>query len=277
MTMCWSKRYFKFQRRFQVKKFGFLIPLMVVLTVLFISPVRTYALGLEAAAGYSNQVPSGDLRYSGALGEGTDLNLKEDLNYDSKARAYIRIKADLPLFLPNIYFMATPMKFEGSGSKDVTFKFGDKEFNAGASFNSVLKADHYDIAVYYSLPFLNTATAGSLNVELGLNLRIIDFEAKISQDSLNKSATASYILPVPMVYAGVQLKPVDLFSIEAEFRGITYGSNSYYDLIARMKVKPVGPVFIAGGYRYEKIKIDHKDIKASMEFKGPFIEAGVSF
>ncbi|GBE36143.1 hypothetical protein BMS3Bbin07_00283 [bacterium BMS3Bbin07] len=259
-----------------MKKFGLLISLLAVFAVLLlITPGRTYALGLEAAAGFWNQAPSGDLQYSGALGEGTKLNLEEDLNYASKARPYLRVKADLPLFLPNIYFMATPMKYEGSGSKDVSFKFGDKEFNAGASFNSVLKADHYDIAVYYSLPFLNTATAGSLNVELGLNLRIIDFEANISQGALSESA--NYTLPIPMVYAGVQLEPVDLFSIEAEIRGITYGSNSYYDLIARMKVKPVGPVFIAGGYRYEKIKIDHNDVKASMEFKGPFIEAGVSF
>jgi len=191
-----------------VKKFGFLIPLMVVLTVLFISPVRTYALGLEAAAGYWNQAPSGDLQYSGNdLGEGTNLNLKEDLNYDSKARAYIRVKADLPLFLPNIYFMATPMKYEGQGSKDFNFTFGDKTFNGSVPFNSVLKADHYDIAVYYSLPFLNTATAGSLNVELGLNLRIIDFEASISQGA--QSESVNYTLPIPMVYAGVQLKPVD--------------------------------------------------------------------
>ncbi len=260
-----------------MKKFGFLIPLTVVLTVLFISPVSTYALGLEVAAGYWNQAPSGDLQYSSNDLVENNLDLKENLKYDSKARAYIRVKADLPLFLPNIYFMATPMKYEGQGSKDFKITFGDKEFNAGASFNSVLKADHYDVAVYYSLPFLNTATAGSLNVELGLNLRIIDFEAKITQDSLNKSASVNYTLPIPMVYAGIQLKPVDLFSIEAEIRGITYGSNSYYDLIARMKVKPVGPVFIAGGYRYEKIKIDHNDVKASMEFKGPFIEAGVSF
>ena len=258
-----------------MKKFGFLIPLLVVFTILLVSPVKTYALGLEAAAGYWSQAPSGDLQYSGALGEGTKLNLEEDLNYDSKARPYLRVKADLPLFLPNIYSMATPMKYEGQASKDFSFTFGDKTFNASVPFNSMLQANHYDIAVYYSLPFLNTATAGSLNVELGLNLRIIDFEAKVTQGALSESA--NYTLPIPMIYAGVQLEPVDLFSIEAEIRGITYGSNSYYDLIARMKVKPVGPVFIAGGYRYEKIKIDHNDVKASMEFKGPFIEAGVSF
>ncbi|NOZ26248.1 MAG: TIGR04219 family outer membrane beta-barrel protein [Nitrospirae bacterium] len=239
------------------------------------TPDRTYALGLEAAAGFWNQAPSGDLQYSGALGEGTKLDLKEDLNYDSKSRPYLRVKADLPLFLPNIYFIATPMKYEGEGTKDFSFTFGDKTFSGSVPFNSELRADHYDVAVYYSVPFLNTATAGSLNVELGLNLRIIDFEAKVTQGAI--SETASYTIPIPMVYAGVQLEPVDLFSIEAELRGITYGSNSYYDLIGRMKVKPVGPLFIAGGYRYEKIKIDHNDVYASMEFKGPFIEAGVSF
>jgi len=260
-----------------VKKFALLIPVLAVFTVLLlVTPDRTYALGLEAAAGFWNQAPSGDLKYSSdTLGEGTTLDLKDDLNYNSKSRPYLRVKADLPLFLPNIYLMATPMKFEGKGSKNFDFTFGNRRFNASIPFNSELRADHYDVAVYYSVPFLNTATAGSLNVELGLNLRIIDFEAKVSQGTL--SETASYTIPIPMVYAGVQLEPVDLFSIEAELRGVSYSSNSYYDVIGRMKVKPAGPVFIAGGYRYEKIKIDHNDVKASMEFKGPFIEAGVSF
>ncbi len=259
-----------------MKKLALSIPLLAVFAAVFVlTQGRAHALGIEAAAGYWNQAPSGDLQYSGTLGEGTKLDIEEDLNYDSKARPYLRVKADLPLFLPNIYLVATPMKYEGEGSKDFNFTFGDKTFSGSVPFNSELRADHYDAAVYYSVPFLNTATAGSLNVELGLNLRIIDFEAKVTQGAL--SETASYTIPVPMVYAGVQLEPVDLFSVEAELRGITYGSNSYYDLIGRMKVKPAGPLFIAGGYRYEKIKIDHNDLYASMEFKGPFIEAGVSF
>ncbi len=259
-----------------MKKFTFLIPVLAVFAaVLLVSNRSAHALGLEAAAGYWSQSPSGDIRYNSGVTEGTTLDIERDLNYDTKARPYLRVKADMPLFLPNIYLMATPMKFEATGSKDVSFRFGDKTFNGGVSFDSMVQLDHYDIALYYAIPFLNTATAGSLNVELGLNARIIDFEAKISQGGI--SETASYTLPVPMVYAGIQLTPGDLIALEAELRGIAYSSNSYYDFIGRLKFKPLWPVFLAGGYRYEKIKIDHEDLESSMEFKGPFIEAGVSF
>ena len=36
-------------------------------------------------------------------------------------------------------------------------------------------------------------------------------------------------------------------------------------------------LFIAGGWRYEDIAIDEKDIKAEVKFSGPFLEAGVDF
>ena len=61
---------------------------------------------------------------------------------------------------------------------------------------------------------------------------------------------------------------------EAELRGIEYGDSSYYDLIARLKYKLAGPAFLAGGYRYEQIEIDEKDIFADIEFSGPFAEFG---
>jgi hypothetical protein len=80
-----------------------------------------------------------------------------------------------------------------------------------------------------------------------------------------------------MIYLGAQLKPVKYLSLEAEARGIAYSSNHYYDLIGRLKVQPIGPVFIAGGYRYEDVKIDQSDVKAKITFQGPFLELGIVF
>lgn len=38
-----------------------------------------------------------------------------------------------------------------------------------------------------------------------------------------------------------------------------------------------GPAFVGAGYRYEKIKVDHKDLKVDVNIGGPFAEVGVKF
>jgi outer membrane protein len=159
----------------------------------------------------------------------------------------------------------------------VSFNYGGQTFNANVPFESKLKLDHYDLAVYYPIPLLKTATAGKLNVELGLNARKIDFEGTVDQPSTGVSASKDLTLYVPMVYVGVQIKPISAFSIEAEVRGISYSDNSYYDYIGRVKIKPIPLFYIAGGYRAETLEIDEEDVNVDLDFKGPFIEAGLSF
>ncbi len=250
--------------------------LVIAGLVFFVVPSTAGAIGLEAAVGYFHQSPSGTVAYNPVTG-GDHLDLESDMGYDSKWKVMGRLKIDVPI-LPNVYLMATPMKFDGQGKKNVSFKFGDRTFKAGVNFSSEVQLDHYDIALYYGIPFLDTVTLGKLNAEVGLNLRIIDFSAKVEQPDLNKSESVSKTIPVPMVYAGVQFKPIGLIALEAEGRGIAYSSHSYYDLIGRLKVKPVPLLFVAGGYRYEKIKIeDISDIYTDVEFSGPFVEVGVSF
>ena len=140
-----------------------------------------------------------------------------------------------------------------------------------------MNLDHYDVALYYGIPFLQIATLGKLNVEAGLNVRMFDLKAEIEQPSTGLSESKSLFLPVPMLYLGAQLKPVKYFSIEVEARGIAYNSNYYYDLIGSLKVKPYGPVFIAGGYRYEQLKIDQSEVDLKITLGGPFLEAGFVF
>jgi len=240
-----------------------------ILTMLVV-PYKASALGLEVAVGYWGQSPSGTLAYNPVLPT-DNLDLQNDLKYDTKYQPFVRVKAELPVFLPNIYAMWTPMSFDGTGNK--TFSFGGQPFSG--AFTSTLKMDQYDIALYYSLPFLNTATLGVLNAELGIDAKIINFEASVTGSGITTSKDLT--LYVPMIYAGVQVKPVKAFSIEAEGRGIAYGSNHYYDFIGRVKVKAFGPLFVSGGYRYQDINIDTSGITAGVKFSGPFVEAGLSF
>jgi len=237
---------------------------------LLLAPAVSLALGIEGAIGVWRQDPGGYISY-----KGDRLDVDGDLRYGKKTKVFGRVKVDMPLILPNIYLMATPSKFSGRGQKNVNFRFGDQNFTLNVPFDSELKIDHYDVALYYGVPGLRLLTAGILSAELGLNARIIDFSAKVvqGQTSASKSAT----IPVPMVYAGVQISPIKLVSLEGEFRGIAYGSNRYVDTIGRLKVRFFGPAFVAGGYRYEELKIDYSDVRSKVKIKGPFVEAGLQF
>lgn len=244
-------------------------------------PSVSYAIGIEVSVGAWRQDPQGTLSYKPvALTDNMDLD--RDLKYDTETRLTGRVKIDMPLAIPNIYLMATPMSFEGRGLKTLgNFKWGDKEFAVSQPFDSKIVLDHLDIALYYSLPFLKKLTVGKLNAELGLNARVIAFKAEISGTETTTNTTVteskSFTLPVPMVYIGVQIMPVKALALEAEGRGVAYGGNHYYSVIGRLKIKVIGPLFIAGGWRQDDIKIDEKDVKAEFEFKGPFAEVGLKF
>lgn len=239
--------------------------------LIFFVPMSASAMGIEAAVGIWRVDPSGD---AGSKGE--SLSIENELKYDAKSRLFGRVKLDMPSLIPNIYLMATPVKFEEQGIKTAGFRFGDKTYAGNVPFFSTLKMNHYDVALFYSLPFLKTATRGVFNLEVGLNARIVDFKAEIKQAATG-TEWVSVILPVPMVYLGAQLKPIKYLSLEAEARGVVYNENRHYDLIGRVKVQPFGPVFLSGGYRYEKAKIDQNDVKANITFDGPFLELGVVF
>jgi outer membrane protein len=257
-----------------MKRVNITVVCLFVLSMLVVP--RAFALGIEVGVGYWKQEPSGTLSYQ-AVSPTDTLDLKNDLNLGDKSRPYFRVKAELPIFLPNIYFLATPMSFEGTGTLTRSFTYGGQTFTAGALINSKLKMDHYDLTLYYSIPLLKTATLRTLNIDLGLNGRKIDFEATLTQPTTGVSSTKDRTFYVPMLYAAIQFSPVKAFSIEAEGRGAAYGSNHYYDFSGSLKIKPFGPLYISGGYRSETLKIDESDVKADVKFQGPFVEAGLSF
>jgi outer membrane protein len=246
------------------------------LASLLAASVTSYAIEVELAVGGWRQSPDGELAYKPLTANDT-LDLESDLKYDDELRMLGRVRLLTPLFFPNIYVMATPMEFDGTGRKAESFKFGDETFTADVDFYSKLTLNYYDIALFYKLPLLKKVTAKKFSVDLGLNVRIVDFEAEIRQDATGFSESESSTLPVPMVFIATQVRPIERLTIEAEGRGISYSGNHLYSLIGRLKVKAVGPLFVAGGLRYDALKIDEKDVEVDTAFIGPFMEVGLQF
>ena len=248
----------------------------IVLFFILIVPTVSYSLGLEFAVGGWKQSPKGDLSYE-ALTDNDELDLEREANYDDETRFTGRLKIDMPLLIPNIYLMASPMEFDGTGLKTVGFKFGDDTFNADVPFYSKITLDHYDIGFYYGIPFIETISAETVNLDVGLNIRIFDFEVQVKQDITSLEESEDFTFPLPMVYLALQIEPVDLLTIEAEARAISISGNHLYSLTGRVKFNIFGPVFASAGYRYDTLKIDEEDVEVDIDFSGPFIEAGFKF
>ena len=236
------------------------------------SPASVGAIGFEAAVGGTQQYPWGSMGY-----KGTALDLKNDLNYSRVNTLTARLKLELPLFLPNIYLTANPMRFEGTGTRGAGFRFNDKPFSGNAEYTTKLKLDHYDPCLFYGVPFLKTATADILNIEFGLNARIIDLKTEISQAASGLAESKSLTVGVPMGYVGIQVSPVDLIKVEAELRGIAYDKHRFVDASGRIKFKVLPLLFVAGGYKFQNIHVDQSDVLVDLMFGGPVLEIGLQY
>jgi len=239
-------------------------------------PAASFGSGAEFSLGAWYQKPSGTLSFDKTT-RADDLDLEDDLGYDDKWQPSGRLKIIMPKFIPNLYLMYTHMKWSETGNKEVDFSFGGIDFSANIDFDSELKLNHLDAALFYGISGIRTATKDVFNIDIGLNFRLLDFRAEIEQKDIGAKESVSYFLPVPMIYGGMQIEPLKWLALDLEGRGIAYSNNHYASLIARLKFAPFGPLFVAGGYRYDNIKIDYKDVDVDAEFKGPFAEIGLRF
>jgi outer membrane protein len=201
----------------------------------------------------------------------SSLRASEDnREFDEDTRTFGQYIVDMSQYLPNICVMATPIKYEGTHISNMRLDFGDENVKDDVALNDL------DIALYYGIPFVKTVSHDRLSVDLGINLRTIDFEDGIEQGSIGQ-ASESFILPIPMVFAAVQFHPLDVLALEAEGRGISIGGKKTYGLTGRLRWKTYGPIYAAGGYRFNRYETDNDGMVVDSEISGPFFEAGLSF
>jgi len=257
-------------------KHAALIMSLIALLALPVPLSAMPAIDIEAAVGGWRQSPGGYFSYD----SDDRLDIESLLDYDDETRLFGRVKIGMPLVIPNIYLMASPMEFKETAITDDFYEFGDIVITPGFKFQSKLVLDQYDVGLYYDIPLLETATLNRLNIELGLNARIYDAEASVTQKTvpgIDVRESEQETVLVPMVYLGVCVRPIERLALEGEFRGMSYSDSDLYSLIGRVKVKAIGPFFGAAGYRYEAGESHDWDLEFDVDFAGPFLEAGVEF
>ncbi|SNZ10542.1 outer membrane protein [Persephonella hydrogeniphila] len=230
----------------------------------------------EISAGYIKQDISGWVDY-----KGTEADIEDDLKIGDENSFFIRAKLEHPIpILPNLKLMYERMRFSGDGTVNKSYTFGDVVVNVNDRVQTKLDLDHYDFVLFYNLPFINFLQV--IDAELGLNIRVIDFYAKVRDVTRNKEDSASFVVPIPMIHGSLEIKPVDLFSVLVEANGIAYQGHHYYDVAGELRIKPiqtaVADLFIGLGYKYEKLKIDDiDDTSADIKIKQPYAQIGLIF
>jgi outer membrane protein len=246
-----------------------------------------FLIDFEASIGAIQQKPSGYVSYR--AGSNTDnIDIKNDAHLGDKTNPWVKLKLEHPIpLIPNIKLAYMPMKFDGSGNVTRDINWGGHTYKANADFSLSVTLDRFDTTLYYNLPFINTATAGKLDVEFGLNVRTMMFEGKLSGTDKNTnqsiSESKSITLPIPMGHLAAEIKPINQVSLLGELNYIGYNKNAYYDYTAGLRLNSHGLIstplkpFIEVGYRYEKLKLDEKDVKSDLKIKGGYALVGVRF
>ncbi|SCX79106.1 TIGR04219 family outer membrane beta-barrel protein [Desulfoluna spongiiphila] len=236
-------------------------------------PGRSFALlglvSVEGAVGGFMPSPSGDFQY----GSGDSGDLESILGFDNEVFPAARLRVELPLVIPNVYLMASPMEFEGNLTEE--FDYGDKTFAANSA--TKLTLNQYDMGLFYGVPFVGLATLGRLGLDVGLDIRVVDIEAEMTDSVTKETRTESATVPVPLLFVAGQLKLIGGFAVEAEIRGLDVSYARIISAIGRVKYNTMGPLFIAAGYRHEEVEVDEDDFDVDLTFAGPFAEVGFSF
>lgn len=215
---------------------------LLVFAFAFLTPAVSSAfpgVDVDVSVGYEYPKPSGSITLKNPGGTQQPFDAVSDLHLGSGNDfiAKIDINHSLPV-LPNIYVHHLPVEVSGDSS------LGHAE----------LKMEQNDVGLYYNLPFVKEATDDALDLKLGVNARIVNLNAELKGGPTDFSANFSTV--IPMVYAGVDIKPIRWVSISAEIKTLPLGASSLTEYAAELRLHPFHALYLAGGYFNYNVKID---------------------
>lgn len=209
--------------------------------------------------------------------EGNEIDLQNDLHFDSKTDGYVWAFVEHPVpLIPNIKIVASKLKNSGEGKVSKNIKYGDLLINVNGYERSSFELNQIDSILYYEI------LDNWVNLDVGINIKYIDGSAEISAldpstFKVVKNEKKDFKFAVPMVYADARVDiPMTNFSIGLSANAITYDSSTFYDTKIYINHDLSVGFGAELGYRQEKLKIDDiDDIYSDIKIKGAY--AGVYF
>jgi len=243
------------------------ISLLTAITI-----VNADFIGFSMGAGLWQQ------QIGGYVKSGDDINYfnKEDgdsntgnLKLKDKTHPYVWLKVIHPVpLLPNVTAKYTQYHTTGKNGNVVgTLEIFGQKVKGNGTVDTDLTINSYDITLFYELKFL-------FEVEAGLGVNVLDGKTEL-RGSVNSSAT--WIVPIPYLYARVETPKIMGISIEGEGKFLDVGDAFYHDYQAGVKYHigtPLIDLSITGGYKYQEIYGEDGDNETDMKFEGAYVEVG---
>jgi outer membrane protein len=243
-----------------MKKVSLITSAIVALT----TSVMADTIGGEVAIGIWNHDPSGWIQYNG-----DKIDLKDDLNLDSKSEVYFRAKVEHPIpIIPNIRVAYTQVNSSGNANLTKSIQFGNNTFTANSTTTTDIQLNSLDATLYYEIIDIG------FDADLGITFRYIDGYTEINTAVTNSRVDIK--APFPMLYANVRVPLPFLgdLSVGAEGNFITYDGNTVYDLQADVRYEFFMGLGVEAGYRAQKYKFDNiDDTNSDIDIEGFFIGA----
>ena len=209
--------------------------------------------------------------YAGLGGDasiGSDsVDIEDDLDFDNDSFFELAASVEHPVpLIPNVRLKFADLDQTHEGNLDSDFdgvSAGDIETN--------LDLSHVGLVLYYEI------LDNWVSADVGLDLRKIDGQLKITNDSDESSQTdIDEFLPLGYVSASLEM-PFTGMSAGAEISAISYSGNSIHDAKVRIR-QDISLAFIELGYRQMGIKFDDiSNMDIDIDFSGVYLSTGLDF
>lgn len=221
--------------------------------------------------GFGANVSYWDSELSGtATNRNSAIDVEDDLNLDSDSNANLSAYIEHPVpLLPNVRLNYTSIKQSGRGEVGAA---GFDGILPGATVDSELDLDQFDITLYYEL------LDNWVNLDAGLTVRTFDGELLVEKRLPPSQVSRTTIDgTIPMGYLAARFDlPLTGASLGAEGNFISFDGDSIFDYNAYGQYE-FAVVQLRAGYRQLSIDYEDSNDALDIEIGGPFISAGLVF
>ncbi|MFL1405428.1 TIGR04219 family outer membrane beta-barrel protein [Marinobacter sp. M1N3S26] len=220
-------------------------------------------MGLGATIGYW------DSDLSGKVSNGSDrVNVENDLDLSNNNEANLSAFLEHPIpLLPNVRLSYVRIDQTGRGE----LSSGFDGVPAGVPVDSELDWRQTDLTLYYEI------LDNWVNLDLGLTVRDLDAELKVSDVAGLTRSKTDVDAVVPMAYAASRFDlPLTGLSVGISGNLVSYGGDSLYDYDLFGQYQIYG-VQLRAGYREMAVDYEDGDDRLDIDVGGPFASVGFNF
>jgi outer membrane protein len=243
-------------------------------------------IDLELGAGAWTPTLGGHVKYSDGVATGTKIEF-DDMEFEKDTGKYLYLDFNhfVPV-LPNIRIEKTDYKIVGEGT-NIPVSFGSLNYNGDVDMT--VDMAQTDIIMYWSLPFISTATGGVFDINMGLDAKKYDgsilLEQKVLGLTINKEE-AVVDQTLPLIYLNFVLDiPFVPIKLDATTKFVSYDGAKISDNSFKLSYKlpfsnALVDVNLDLGYRVQNITIPDSlvdNLDLDMDTKGAFYGVSVKF